>query len=132
MPDSSTAEVERLIRDLNAAWPEGRLEDVARCFDDEAVMVPPGGGELIRGRETIIGSFRGFLEAAKVHHFEVLDLTVAVFGSTACAVVPFQIRYELQGQIYDERGEDILVLMESAGEWRIVWRTQVPLASAQA
>src|SRR4030095_2861209 len=103
MPDSSTAEVERLIRDLNAAWPEGRFEDVGRCFDDEAVMVPPGGGVLVRGREAIVGSFRSFLEAAKVHHFEVLKLTVAVFGATACAVVPFQIRYELQGQVYDEK-----------------------------
>lgn len=129
MPDSSTAEVERLIRDLNSAWPEGRFEEVGRCFDDEAVMVPPGGGELIRGREAIVGSFRSFLDAAKVHRFEVLDLTVTVFGATACAVVPFQIRYELQGQIYDEKGEDILVLMQNAGEWRIVWRTQVPLAS---
>src|SRR4030095_8812351 len=111
MPDSSTAEVERLIRDLNAAWPEGRLEDVGRCFDEEAVMVPPGGGVLVRGREAIVGSFREFLGMAKVHGFAMLDPTVAVFGATACAVVPFQIRYELQGQVYDEKGEDILVLM---------------------
>ena len=127
MPETSTAEVERLIRELNAAWPEGRLEEVGRCFDEEAVMVPPGGGVLIRGREAIVGSFRGFLGMAKVHGFEILDPTVAAFGSTACAVVPFQIHYELQGQVYDEKGEDILVLMQNAGEWRIVWRTQVPL-----
>lgn len=131
MPEA-TAEVERLIRELNAAWPEGRLEDIGRCFDDEAVMVPPGGGVLIRGREAVVGSFREFLNMAKVHSFEILNPTVTVFGATACAVVPFQIYYELQGQVYDEKGEDILVLMQNSGEWRIVWRTQVPLPAEPA
>ncbi|HEV8581747.1 MAG TPA: nuclear transport factor 2 family protein [Thermoanaerobaculia bacterium] len=132
MPESSTAEVVRLIRDLNAAWPAGRFEDVGRCFDEEAVMVPPGGGEIIRGREVIVGSFRDFLATAKVQHFEMLDPKVSVFGGTACAVVPFQIRYEFQGQVYDEKGEEILVLMENARRWRIVWRTLVALPPESA
>ena len=127
MPETASVEIERLIRALNAAWPEGRLEDVGRCFDEEAVMVPPGGGVLVRGREAIVGSFRDFLDMAKLHGFELLDPTVAVFGATACAVVPFKVRYELQGQVYDEKGEDILVLLQNAGEWRIVWRTQASL-----
>jgi uncharacterized protein (TIGR02246 family) len=127
--ETSTTEVEHLVRDLNAAWPEGRLEDVGRCFHEGAVMVPPGRAGRTTGREAIVASFREFLETAKVHDFEVLDLKVDVFGPTACAVVPFRIRYEIPGQVYDEKGEEILVLTGGAGAWQIVWRTMVSLSS---
>jgi ketosteroid isomerase-like protein len=127
---TSTTEVERLVRDLNAAWPEGRLEDVGRCFHEGAVMVPPGGAGRVAGREAMVASYRGFLEAAKIHSFEILDFKVDVFDVTACAAVPFQIRYELQGQVYDEKGEEILVLIREAGEWWIAWRTMVSLPSS--
>jgi ketosteroid isomerase-like protein len=128
-PDPSAAEVERLVRDLNAAWREGRIEDLGRFFHERVAMAPPGGASRRVGRERMVDSFREFLAAAKVHDFETLDLQVDLFGPTAVASLLFRIRYDMQGQAYDEKGQDVLVLNHDGDAWRIVWRTQIPVAS---
>jgi ketosteroid isomerase-like protein len=127
MSQSSTAEVERLVRDLNAAWLEGRIEDLDLFFHEQVAMAPPGGASRVVGREKMVDSFREFLAVAKVHEFETLDLQVNLFGPTAIAGLRFRIRYEMQGQVYDEKGTDVLVLNRDDEAWRVVWRTQIPV-----
>jgi hypothetical protein len=93
-------------------------------------MAPPGErARVVAGREAMVQSFRDFLAAAKVLDFETLDLQVDLFGPTAVAGLVFRIRYEMEGQAYDEKGKDVLVLNRDGNVWRIVWRTQIPVAS---
>ena len=121
----SSAEVERFVRDLNNAWIEGRCDDLVPLFHDQVVMVPPGTGQRIVGRDAMVDSYRQFLAAAKVHEFRTLDLRADVFGGTAVAALRFEIRYEMQGRVYQERGTDFMVLHRDDSAWQVVWRTQV-------
>lgn len=118
--------IEELVRAMNAAWLEGRIEDLRDYFADDVVLVPPGSGDRLIGREDVMESFRQYLEQAVTHEFEERSLAVDVIGSTAVARLRFRVRYEYAGSVYEEQGQDILVLAESGECWRIVWRTQLP------
>jgi uncharacterized protein (TIGR02246 family) len=122
--------IEQLVRDLNATWLAGRVDELVRFFHESVVMVPPRGGPRTVGREAMLESFRRYLAAARTHAFDELGLEVDVVGDTAVATLRFAVTYEVQGEVHSEQGIDLLVLA-LAGDpaerrWRIVWRTQLP------
>lgn len=117
-------EIAGLVREMNAAWLEGSIDELGRFFAQDAVMAPPGGAERIVGVEAVVDSFRQYAQQAVTHRFEELDLHVDVVGPTAVAIVRFAVRYEFGGSTYDEKGRDLFVLADSEVGWRIVWRTQ--------
>ena len=125
MTRNEEKKVEQLIRDLNRAWTEGRLDDLPGFFDERVVAIAPGGNR-IEGREAMVESFRQFLAMARVDDFQVTGISVDVFDHTAVARFDFAVRYELDGASYDETGSEVLALVESEERWRIVWRTQMP------
>lgn len=119
--------IEQLIRELNAAWSHGRVDDLHRFFAPDVILVPPGGRGRVRGREAMVESYRQFVEQATTRDFEVTGLDVDVVETTAVARMRYRIRYELAGEDLDESGQEILVLVrQEAARWRIVWRTQIP------
>ncbi len=120
------AAVEALVRALNDAWLAERIEDLGAFFDENAVLVAPGGARRIVGREAVVESYRQYVELARTLAFEVQDLAIDVFGATAVARLAFRVRYGIGETIHDEGGCDLLVLGKGDGGWRVVWRTQVP------
>ena len=124
MPTPENA-VRAVIRRMNAAWLDGRLDAVSACLAPGVVVVAPDGAR-VAGRAAVVDSFRAYLLAATTHRFEERGLWVDVIGSTAVARLRFRVQYETEGRVYDEEGEDLLVLAEAEGAWRIVWRTQRP------
>lgn len=118
-------DVKDLIRELNETWLRGRIDDLGQFFARDVVVAPPGDKHRVIGREAVVDSFRQFVEQAKTHRFDELDLQVDVVATNAVAVLEFAIRYEIEGLTYEERGRDILVMALSEGVWQIVWRTQV-------
>ncbi len=126
MPADPHADVRNVVRSMNAAWLDGRIDDLEPFFDENVVLAPPGGADRILGREAMIRSFRDYTEQATTHHFDEQEIHVDVIESVAVAVLHFSIRYEFSGQIFDETGTDLYVLTGSEGSWRIVWRTRLP------
>lgn len=122
---NAQASIQQCIQDMNAAWLEGRLDGLGQYFADNAVIAPPGGQNRVVGRDAVVDSFRQYNEQATTHAFEQRDLQIDTMGSTAVARLYFRVRYEYDGSIHEENGQDILVLTRSGGEWRIVWRTQL-------
>jgi hypothetical protein len=126
--DAST-QIETIVREMTAAWLEGRFDDLGRVFHDNVVAVaPPESGSRIVGRERMVDSFRQFTAQAKVHEFHTLAVDVEVFETTAIAMLRFQIKYEMSGQVYEDRGADLLVFARENEIWQVVWRTQIPSA----
>ncbi len=128
MNGSVHAGIEGLIRSMNDAWLSGRFDDLNQYFAEDVVMVAPGGGMRMMGREAMIDSFRQYTEQATTHNFDETGLDVDVFESTAVASLRFDVDYELDGTRYQESGIDLLVLEHGDTGWLIVWRTQIPTA----
>jgi uncharacterized protein (TIGR02246 family) len=114
------------IRASNAAWTRGEPEKVAALFDENVVGIAPGMQGRAEGRDAIVASYVEYCRAAKTHAFEELDHSIDVFGDTAVATYKFSVRYEIDGQIQDEVGQEILAFARRDNQWLAVWRTQVP------
>ena len=64
--------------------------------------------------------------------FEIGDLVIEEWGATAVVSCPFAINYQLNDVRYEERGRDLLVLVNEDGAWRIAWRTLLVESTARA
>ena len=75
------------------------------------------------GRSAYVASYRQYSEVANTKEFSPGTPRVDVIGTTAVAVCPFGIVYDIDGTTYSEKGFDILVFARSVEGWKIVWRT---------
>ena len=129
--NKTVGEIKVFVRNLNKAWIEKRVEDLYPFFHELVIVLPPGGEKQISGRNEMVESYRQFVNTAKINNFEELNLQVNTFNKTAIATLKFKIDYEINGTVYSEKGIDILILNNFNNEWKIVWRTQIPLPSTQ-
>jgi hypothetical protein len=111
-----------LVRRLNQTWLDGRIDELRPFFDAEVVLVAPGFVQRLTGRDELINSYRAFVDNATIHHFEMQEPVIEVFGGTAIATCPYEMEYSLAGRRWKGNGHDVLVLLEADGEWRVVWR----------
>src|SRR5437868_11119135 len=119
-------EIWELIRASNRAWTSGAPLDVARMFDEAAVMIAPQLASRIEGRDAIVQTYVDYSQHSRTDLFEEAEHSIDVFGDTAVATYRFRVRYRLHGDDSDrdEDGQEILVFRKSAEGWRAVWRTQ--------
>jgi len=119
-------QVENLVYNLQDAWLNNRPDELEQFYHPNVVLLPPGGGEPVEGREAVIESYARFLQAANVNRFEITGLQVDLFDATALATVRFEIDYSMEKETRREQGIEILVLKRSNESWVIIWRTQIP------
>lgn len=114
--------VQETVEALNRAWLEERYDELATYFHPFAVVVASNFSARLEGREACIQTYREFGAAATVLEYVPERPQVNHWGSTAVAVCPFFIVYELNNKTYREKGVDLLVLTNEEGSWQIVWR----------
>ena len=68
---------------INHAWRNGRVEDLAPLVHPEIVMVLPDFAGKIQGRERALAGFRDFCQNATIQEFQEHDQHVDVAGNTA-------------------------------------------------
>jgi ketosteroid isomerase-like protein len=123
----TSEEIWKAVVESNRAWLEGRPADLRAFFHEDAVAVFPAAGRRVEGRDAIVESYVEYCEHVKTHAFEELQHSVDVFGDTAIVQYRFSVRYEHQGEIHEEQGQEMLVFVRRE-RWCVIWRTQVPLA----
>jgi ketosteroid isomerase-like protein len=101
---------------------------VGCLFHEDAIAVFPAAKHRLTGRDAIVQSYIDYCRSEKTHAFEELDHAVDIFGDSAVVSYRFSVRYEAQGIVRDEFGQEILVFMRRHGQWGVVWRSQVQLA----
>lgn len=121
-----TNEVREVVERLNRAWRSGRFAELDEVFDPEVVLVPPGSGSRVLGRDAVVQSYREFTTQAAVHRFDMDPPEIDQFGTTAIASCPYSIEYEIEGRRWRGSGHDLLVLRRGESGWRVVWRTMLP------
>ena len=125
--ESARAEIIATIGRINRAWRTGRVEEMVDAFHDDVVVVQPGFGTRVSGREACVGSYAEFAAAARVLAYDESEHAVDVWGDTAVATYRFRIEYEIEGKSYLEAGHDLLVFIRASDGWRVVWRTLAPV-----
>jgi len=115
--------VRERVQSLNAAWREGRFDELRSYFHPDAVIVAPGLEARISGRDAVVESYRNFVATASIEAFELAEPVVDAWGDTAVVTAKFTITYSMDGKRFHEQGHDLLVFQRNGGEWLIVWRT---------
>src|SRR5262249_11945775 len=119
------------IRASNTAWTSGDPKSVAALYADEVVMVAPNIEAKNFGREAMVEGYVQYCAAARTHSFRELAHDVTVRGDRAVATYRFEVRYELDGRVFDDAGQEVLVFERMGGQWKAVWRTQITTASKE-
>jgi hypothetical protein len=121
-------DINRLLKNINQSWRQGRWEQLEKCFHQDVVIAAPGIKGGGRGRKACVQSYRDFIGQADILDYRESDLTVDMWGDTATACYRFEISYRMNEQQYHDVGYDLFVFSRQAGEWLAVWRTIIPMA----
>jgi ketosteroid isomerase-like protein len=126
--------VRQFLLDLHDCWPRGDLQQLARFYHPDVVLLPPDLGPPICGRDAVVASYREFLDASTLETFTVESLEIFPFeaqdGGVYMAHLTFDITYELGGRRYAEKGLEVYTVREQAGELQVLWRNQMVLEAA--
>ena len=120
---SEVASAAAAMRQINQAWQNGRLDELASMLHREIVMAPPGFGGRAEGRDAILAGFRDYSENATTVEFNEHDLQADLIGDVAIVTFRYDMVYERRGTRSRASGRDLWVLQKHSGTWLGVWRT---------
>lgn len=115
--------IRAIVRQINNYWRDKEYDKIGGHLASEVVIVPPGSGERITGRQAYIQSYRDYDEGSKTLAFHSGDPDVDVVGATAVAVTAFTVVFEINGARHHEQGRDILAFSRETDGWKVAWRT---------
>jgi ketosteroid isomerase-like protein len=124
--------VSTAMRQINRAWLDGQVQDLAPLVHPEIVMVFPDFTGRMQGREDFLAGFRDFCRNATIQEFREHDHQVDVAGDTAVVNFRYDMVYERSGKRYRSTGRDLWVFQKQGGAWIAVWRTMLDMAEKAA
>ena len=114
------------VDSMDRCWMEGRFQDLGAFFAEDVVFVAPGGKHRSVGLAPAIESYRQFLSRAQVTRFQTQDHVVTQRGDAAIVEYAWQMTWVVEGAEHTETGREVLALTRRDGNWRVIWRTQIP------
>ena len=124
---SQRESAELAMRQINAAWLRGKVDDLAPLLHGDIVMVLPGWTGRVEGKQEFLAGFRDFLQSSKIHEFDEQDFRADVFGSAAVITFRYQMLYERDSVRFRATGRDLWVFQNQGTGWIAVWRTMLDL-----
>ncbi len=118
-------EIRQLLRRINQAWVKGHPEDLEKCFHANMVMFQPDLQSRLEGRQNCVRSYEDFCGQAVIHDFREFEPAIDVCGNTAIATYRWEIRYEMNGESFNETGRDLFVFVREDGRWQAIWRAMI-------
>lgn len=114
------------VAKLSESWLGRQYRALAECFDENVVMMMPGGTGQVQGRAAIVDSYRDFMESATLTEYHEDPALIDVWGDTAVASYRWAMSWVSNGKPESGAGCDVLVFRRAEGDdWRVVWRTMV-------
>ena len=123
----AVTELDTFIDRMDRCWLEGRFPELAQFLAEDVVFVGPGGTPRVEGLAPATESYRQFMSHARMNRFDTSDQIVTLRGDTGVIEYRWDAEWTMAGKGHAEKGRELLVLARRAGEWRVVWRTQIPI-----
>jgi hypothetical protein len=115
-------DVWQIVLQINAAWVEGKLEQLLEHFHDRMTIFGTSGNRYGVGKLACVESYRNFIASAQIARFEETEPLVDVFETVAIVNYRFEIEYAMGGKPHQEAGRDTFVLERVDNKWLAVWR----------
>jgi ketosteroid isomerase-like protein len=116
----------KFAEDMDRCWQESRFHDLATFLADDVVIVAPDGKTRLEGIAAVVESYREFTVSSLVEHYITSGYIVTHRGGAAVIEYRWEMAWTSAGADYDDTGREVLVLASREGEWRVIWRTQIP------
>ena len=113
-----------LATELDRCWLEQRFDDLKSYLAEDVVFVAPNGNRT-RGRDAAIAGYREFMSRARIRRYQTGDVIVTTADGAAVAEYVWNMAWDSDGQSYEAKGKEVLVLSRSSGSWTVIWRTQL-------
>jgi nuclear transport factor 2 (NTF2) superfamily protein len=126
MDESKRESAAAAMRQINQAWVNGRVEDLAPMVHSDIVMVFPDFAGRIKGRKDFLAGFHDFCQNATIQEYREHDQQVDVTGDTAVITFRYEMIYQRSGERYRSTGRDLWVFQED-GTWIAVWRAMLEM-----
>jgi hypothetical protein len=130
--DAPNEPVSAVMRQINQAWLDGRVDDLLPFVHPEIVMVLPGFSGRVQDRETLLAGFRDFRANSRIREFKEFDPQVDVVGKTAVVSFRYEMVYEQNAKRSRAAGRDVWVFEKQDSAWVAVWRTMLDMEEQPA
>ena len=111
---------------MDQCWLQRRFDDLSAFLAKDMVLVAPGGNGRIDGCAAIIDTYREFMDRSQVSQFENGAVNVTERGDTAVLEYSWAMAWESKVASHQATGREILVIARRSGDWKVIWRTQLP------
>lgn len=108
------------VRALNAAWTEGRPEELSHYFHPDMLAITATERHRIEGGSACIAAWRAFADMAHIHFWQELDPAIRIFGDAAVAAYDFDMAFDVGAETVNMAGRDMFFLIRQEGRWRVV------------
>jgi ketosteroid isomerase-like protein len=123
-------EIRQIVEDIKEASRKGDIETLKSLCHEDVVIVPPGFVQRAEGRETYLKSVADFCNTGTILESKMLSMKIDVFGDVAIVYYRYNTKWEMEGETFSEKGNDVMVLGRYEGKWLLIWRTLIPLAQS--
>lgn len=130
--ESERESAEAAMRQINASWIDGRVDDMAPLVHPDVVLVVPGFSGTVQGRDSFLAGFHDFCQSAAIENFHEHDHRVDVAGNTAVVTFKYEMVYKRSGERYRATGRDLWVFHKEDKAWIAVWRAMLDMAEHPA
>ena len=115
--DPDAQQLWQTLRALNDAWTCGHPDDLIDYFHPDMVAVTPVARERLEGAAACIAGWKGFAEAAEIHHWRERNVKIQVYDDAAVASYEFDIAYSMGGRRFETGGRDLFFFVRENGRW---------------
>ncbi len=119
------ANIDALIQHIEHAFATGKATDIADCYSDAGMLLPPG-LDFIKGKEEIRAFWQEAIDIG-IKQLKLDVITIEQHGDTAIEMSRYTMLGESDHVI--DRGKGIVIWKHEQGTWKLfrdIWTTSLP------
>jgi len=121
-------EIRQTVERINEASRRGDTETLEHLCHKDVIIVPPGFVRRAEGRDTYLKSVEDFCAIGTFLEYKELSMKIDIFGNVAIVYYNYETKWEMEGKIFSETGNIVMVLSRNDGKWLMIWRTLIPVS----
>jgi len=119
-----------VVRKFNDGWINKQFDAIRELMHDDVVFISPNFQSAIHGRQACIDTLQEYTSMASTNAFEVNDEQVYQWNDIATVTFQYLIEYELNAQVFLEKGIEIWQLQSLDNIWMLVCRSLAKTSNA--